>query len=625
MPPNPDEFLALRYGRSFDLNAARLIEEVRLRPTIVTWQRVEPLPYSEDLGVALQAQIADPLWLLARQWQFTEFLGEDAGSPVSVRLQGENARLARYQPGPSGSGTAVDYQHLDLPLEVVVEREAVRATHARLAAEAGEHFLRLLAAEGVPTARTTLRAAGYALEIEDGALPAHEAERSDPKGVVWQRLFAGRALDGRRLAADLSPFFVPPDGLSGLPPAFPFGAGESEAVQRAGGRWMAWYRRHVSEPDETVPSAWIQPRQEYALALAARFGSEEAVVAAEEYTDGRLDWYSFSATKGPSLGAPAAPVPVEPVDFRPMLPAPVRYPGMPADRYWEFEDGRVNLGRLEAGPTDLGRMLLVEYALVYGNDWFVIPVELPVGSLFRVRSLVVRDTFGVSTRVSAARNLDGSRWTMYSLTNQPGGLADLFFLPPSVPYRMEGDPLEEVALFRDEMANMVWAVERKVQGASGQPRDRRVEPAPPQVHQRVAGEDITAELIYRLATAVPEQWLPFVPVPAAPNQPPAAFAIQLERRAMLRFELDGSTREIHPHGILMRSDLSRPVEDEPPLRLHEEEVPREGAVVERSFQYTRWVDGQRYLWAGRSKQVGRGEGASGLRYDLGIYRRGTEG
>ena len=29
---------------------------------------------------ALAARLADPLWLLARQWQFGEFRGDDAGA-----------------------------------------------------------------------------------------------------------------------------------------------------------------------------------------------------------------------------------------------------------------------------------------------------------------------------------------------------------------------------------------------------------------------------------------------------------------------------------------------------------------------------------------------------------------
>jgi len=52
-----------------------------------------------------------------------------------------------------------------------------------------------------------------------------------------------------------------------------------------------------------------------------------------------------------------------------------------------------------------------------------------------------------------------------------------------------------------------------------------------------------------------------------------------------------------------------------PLELFEEEIPREGVRVSRYYQYTRWYDGSTHLWIARRKQVGRGEGSSGLRFD----------
>lgn len=61
-----------------------------------------------------------------------------------------------------------------------------------------------------------------------------------------------------------------------------------------------------------------------------------------------------------------------------------------------------------------------------------------------------------------------------------------------------------------------------------------------------------------------------------------------------------------------RRQLAAP---EPPLRLGEEEVPREGAMVERAFRYARWVDGRSLTWLGRRKYGGRGESSSGLRFD----------
>jgi hypothetical protein len=587
-----------------------------LRPAVVTWSRLEPLPYNEDLTDGLQAQIADPLWMMARQWQFGEFQGEDAGSPIWSKLDGDLGRLSRYQPNNT---EPVDYQHLQRPLEVFVEQEEIRSLHPRLSAEAGEHFLRLLAAEGLPTARATLRRS-FPLDIADENLASPQA---DAAGHNWQRLFAHRAIDGFELAQVLRSA-VPssgelttlPDGLQALSLL-----GEAQ-VLRAVNRWLSWYQNHLREPDSDVNSAWQPERLEYSFKLSTQLDGTEVMLTADEYADGHLDWFSFKVASAPSLDISTSGA--EPTDFSPppLIPSPVRYPGMPADRYWEFEDARVNLGHLEAGPTDLGRMLLAEYGLVYSNDWFLIPVEMPVGSVFKVNSLKVRDTFGETTTVQPARNHDGTRWTMFSLTDAhklPQSLKDLFFLPPTLPFRLEGDPLESVSLFRDEMANMAWAVEQTVQGASGLPMDRRMELFTSGVHQRVDVANITADMIYRLMTPVADNWLPFVPVAADSQRALYNFSIGLERRTLLRTMPDGSQEEVHPKGILLRSDLSQPVEDEPALRLFEEEVSREGAHVQRAFQYTRWMDGSRHLWVGRSKRTGRGEGSSGLRFDIATF------
>ncbi len=63
--------------------------------------------------------------------------------------------------------------------------------------------------------------------------------------------------------------------------------------------------------------------------------------------------------------------------------------------------------------------------------------------------------------------------------------------------------------------------------------------------------------------------------------------------------------------------LSRGLDSTPRVAyfLHEEEVPRAGAVVTQAYQRTRWVDGQVIVWLGARKQTGRGEGSSGLAFD----------
>ena len=229
----------------------------------------------------------------------------------------------------------------------------------------------------------------------------------------------------------------------------------------------------------------------------------------------------------------------------------------------------------------------------------------------------VRDTFGVDVPVTRSRDGGGVPWSMFELStdpNAPAYLRDLFFLAPTVPLPLAGDPIEQVALFRDEMANVCWGVERRVLGRAGDTIDRYLESSRRPVHQRMVNPPPDARLIYRLSSQVPEHWIPFVPVSTTANGTPAG--VQLERRVLLRFDQSGASVAVHPRGLLLRTDSSRPVEAEPLLRIHEEEVPREGAIVERAFRYARGPRGESYLWVGRDKRVGTGEGASLLRHDI---------
>jgi hypothetical protein len=52
------------------------------------------------------------------------------------------------------------------------------------------------------------------------------------------------------------------------------------------------------------------------------------------------------------------------------------------------------------------------------------------------------------------------------------------------------------------------------------------------------------------------------------------------------------------------------------LVLPEEEVPAAGVIVRRRWFLARSADGGRHAWAARSAASGRGEGSSGLRFDV---------
>jgi hypothetical protein len=67
--------------------------------------------------------------------------------------------------------------------------------------------------------------------------------------------------------------------------------------------------------------------------------------------------------------------------------------------------------------------------------------------------------------------------------------------------------------------------------------------------------------------------------------------------------------KVRPRTTLLRVGLPRA------YFVHEEEVPRAGALITQSYQRTRWIDGRALIWFGARKQTGRGEGSSGLRFD----------
>ena len=187
---------------SYQVTNASLAASLRkVAPSITTWSRLEPQPTTADLAPALEAAIADPLWLLHRQWAFGELQGEDSGSPIDVRLAGESARLDRYLPGAGGgraSATAVDYDPTAVPLEVAVERETLRTDQPRIGAIAGQHAARLLTAEGAD-AMVTRVATAFPVVIADPADPV-----ADRTGAEWRALLGGRAIDGFALADALA-------------------------------------------------------------------------------------------------------------------------------------------------------------------------------------------------------------------------------------------------------------------------------------------------------------------------------------------------------------------------------------------------------------------------------------
>jgi hypothetical protein len=598
-------------------------------PSITSWTRLEPRSRDAEMETSVQARIYDPLWLLARQWQVGEFQGEDSGSPVMARLRAESARLTRYHPGaiaPNSMITAGKFDGNLAPLETQVEREPARPAAGgqtakteklRFAAEAGLHFLRLLDQQPLaPNIRLIYRKA-FLRKYPFSSLTPAERATLDRESLSFIDLMAQRAPDGRQLYAALKPA---PGGRVTLAPDLQIAPADVAEVEKAAQIWLQWSDMLFSEPEAVNPSqhppqpTWLAERMEYAFSVAARLSDGERTLTAQEYFEGHLDWHAFSVNAEVSMGA-AEDNAITQIT-RTVIPAPVSFRGAPATRFWEFEDAQVDYSAIPTDKADLPRLLLIEFANSYGNDWFVLPIELEVGSLCRTHSLVVTDSFGVRTLVkpSSESGLPHSAWRMFQLSYQrPAGSAsigpasNLFFLPPTLVKNIEGKPIEEVLFLREEMANMAWGLERVIEGPAEEPLNRFDDYAERQVRRENAppANERSAEVpVYRLATEVPDYWIPLLPT----QTDPAIQAIRLLRGKMLKS--DGTHHVIESRGRILNPDGAVG------LALFEEEVPREGVRVTRNYQYTRWLDGSTHLWLGRRKAVGRGEGSIGLKFDM---------
>ena len=376
----------------------------------VRWARLEPRSRDKSLAPGLEARVHDPLWLLGRQWQFGELNADgDLGSAIVAEISAQVVPVARYRPGRANAAAAASaYDPGAQPLETLVEAEEVQpADSVRARARAGQHFERLLTAHGAGAYAGAFRAA-FALTAEPSSFDASSRR--------FAGFLAGRAIDGARLHAALVASLRPADGRPPALPATPaVNDADVERVRAAATAWLAWSDSLVRAP-RAANAAWIRERMEYAFAIDAPAADGAGMLLeAEEYTDGTLDWHTFSAAASTSSAAGNA---VEAIGPRVVIPSTVTYPGMPASRLWEFEDARVDFGGVEANPEDLGRMLLTEFALVYGGDWLLVPLEAPAGSLVRIVALDVRDTFGRVVRVGPTTSIEppSAGWRMFGIS-----------------------------------------------------------------------------------------------------------------------------------------------------------------------------------------------------------------
>src|SRR6266540_1902818 len=138
---------------------------------------------------------------------------------------------------------------------------------------------------------------------------------------------------------------------------------------------------------------------------------------------------------------------------------------------------------------------------------------------------------------------------------------------PFTPAIQESNPLEEIHLVRDEMANMVWGIERiiplgtgigKTGGEAAIELKNRYQKI---LDNAIAGGTATppqseykASIWYQVMNSVPENWIPFIPAHIEGGD---ARAVRLQRAAMPRILSNDPEKpeKVRPRTTLLREGL----------------------------------------------------------------------
>ena len=273
-----------------------------------------PTRASADLARGFAAEVADPAWLLGRQWQLGEHQGEDASSPVRV----------------------------DVPRRLDADRPARR-----------------------PAATWTR-----------GTVPAEAIVESEP-GDFWTAGPPRRGSAGAVAAAARRPPGAPlPDDpallLAGLPAPYDVArrhrprrpravapARRARAATRPGSASPARRGRRAASTCGTRPSSATTPTSRPAAPRSALAATTAATSTGSVDADRRRCPARRGAGRRRSRATPAG----------------CSYPGAPLPRWWQIEDAQVDIGGYRARPRHFATLLLIDLVVNHSDDWFTFPVD----------------------------------------------------------------------------------------------------------------------------------------------------------------------------------------------------------------------------------------------------------
>ena len=324
------------------------------------------------------------------------------------------------------------------------------------------------------------------------------------------------------------------------------------------------------------------------------------------------------------------------------------------------------MGNSVEEPSEANSVVM-RFATMYSNDWMLFPLKTEIGQYITIERIDVIDSFGQRHTMSGncrAGNKEQlgeyeEQWQVF--VNSTVGDAKRtaingLYYAQQLAATIEGKPVEEIKILRDEIANMVWGVENIVSDGCGgtldanlyatqletivNERNKAGEPvrepdtivfgqdSAPEVEKAASNQAPRAKFSYSLQSSVPFNWIPFIPQRLATedtkNSPffMGGREIILRRGKMPCYIFNGNKFDLHavrPQSSIMRPVVTRDengnVLKEEPMVIHEEAVQATGIRLTKNYQRARWIGGKTYQWLGVHKRQSRTEASSGLVFD----------
>ena len=368
-------------------------------------------------------------------------------------------------------------------------------------------------------------------------LPAPVEANFDPidEGTTaFADMTVGRTLDGFEV-------YKLAKGTPPTPPTIPtevtaaLNTGEDATLLMAYAAFVTWVEGTFGQIGSGDPKGWNPTQIDYDVKMRFGAGAASVTVDVHPNENGSVDWTSFdleATTNQPFTGVP--------ITVAHEVPTHTRFPGMPAPRFWDFESGDIPWPDVDATRSEMAKLLVVDFAMLYGVDMFVVPLVLDVAKAVTIDTLVVYDVFGgrvVVDPVEAGRTgSNPDRFTLFTTAvpaaTPPGSITNFMCLPPGAGKALQHGPaLEEIRFARDEVANMIWGIEAVTESRIGErrrgsERDAAVDAALPPPTPPATD----APLRYQVESKVPVNWIPFlIPLPPQSTQ-----STQLEKGATAR-------------------------------------------------------------------------------------------